>query len=42
MAGRPGPKNNRRALGDIGNVEANNRRALGDLANVINVRAAEG
>uniref|UniRef100_A0A453FR18 Uncharacterized protein n=1 Tax=Aegilops tauschii subsp. strangulata TaxID=200361 RepID=A0A453FR18_AEGTS len=43
MAGRPDPKNTRRALGDIGNVEANNRRApLGDIANVVNARAAEG
>ncbi|VAH80823.1 unnamed protein product [Triticum turgidum subsp. durum] len=43
MAGRPDPKNTRRALGDIGNFEANNRRApLGDIANVVNVRAAEG
>ncbi|XP_037407009.1 cyclin-B1-1-like isoform X1 [Triticum dicoccoides] len=43
MAGRPDPKNTRRALGDIGNFEANNRRApLGDIANVVNARAAEG
>lgn len=44
MAGKPDPKNTRRALGDIGNVEAINRRAppLGDIANVVNVRAADG
>lgn len=43
MAGRPDPKNTRRALGDIGNLEVINRRApLGDIANVVNVRAAEG
>ncbi|KAI4999635.1 hypothetical protein ZWY2020_004224 [Hordeum vulgare] len=47
MAGKPDPKNTRRALGDIRNVEANNRRPTpppppGDIANVANIRAAEG